>query len=186
MVMPHDLLEDNSTLHRHLHAFCIRPRINFESQQEDEEVLVTLRAHPATQIPWIVTVIFLALLPPFLDVILASFFSSLEIFFFNLVWYSFLASYAFINFLMWLFNVGIITNRRIVDVDYENILIKELTGSSITDVTDVTAVTTGFVRSLFSYGDVFVQTAGVHQNIEFLKVPDPSEVVSIINKLMRR
>ena len=72
-----------------------------------------------------------------------------------------------------------------IDVDYPNILIKEETGSSIEDATDVTAQTTGFIRALFHYGDIYIQTAGIMQNIEFLKVPDPDNVVSIINRLMR-
>jgi len=183
--MPLHAFEHKESVHRHLHTFCIRPDIRFDSQHDDEEVLLVLRAHPITLIPWIITSIILVLVPPFINLVLSNFFSLKEIFFIDLIWYSFVFSYAFINLLLWIFNVGIVTNYRMIDVDYPNILIKEETGSSIEDATDLTAQTTGFIRALFHYGDIYIQTAGIMQNIEFLKVPDPDNVVSIINRLMR-
>ena len=83
-----------------------------------------------------------------------------------------------------MYNVGIVTNERILDVDFNMIIQKQVSGTSLAKVTDVTERTTGFVRSLFQFGDVYVQTAGEEQNIEFHAVPEPVEIVSIINKLM--
>jgi hypothetical protein len=80
--------------------------------------------------------------------------------------------------------VGLITNERIVDVDFYNVLYKEVTATRIEKIEDVTSKSGGFIESFFHYGDVFVQTAGNELNIEFLEVPSPSRVVRIINDLM--
>lgn len=144
-----------------------------------------VRAHPVTFIPWIATSVLFFILPIFLNVFLINFFSLREVLFIDLFWYSALFSYIFLQIISWLFNVGIVTDQRLIDIDYSMILSKRSTGTSLEDITDATEKTTGYLRSLFKYGDVFVQTAGTEQNIEFLKVPEPADVVSIINRLMR-
>ena len=183
--MPIDVFESSETYHKLLHAYSVHPNVRFESQHNDEEILLMVRAHPITFVPWIATALGLFIVPIFLNVLLVNFMTFRQILFFDLFWYSFIFSYVLVHILGWLFNVGIVTNQRVVDIDYSAILHKEVTGTSIEDITDVTAKTTGFIYSLFSFGNVFVQTAGKNQNIEFLRVPDPAEVTSIINRLMR-
>src|SRR3990167_4660730 len=91
----------------------------------------------------------------------------------------------FINFLLWAYNVGILTSHRILDIDYVSILQKEVSGSTLDDITDVTGTTTGFFRAIFDYGDIFIQTAGLTQNIEFRGVPEPNVVVAIVSRVIR-
>ena len=50
-------------------------------------------------------------------------------------------------------------------------------------IEDVSYTQIGFVRSLFNYGDVMVQTAGAENNIEYDRVPRPSVVADIIGDL---
>ena len=107
-----------------------------------------------------------------------------EAIFIVLFGYSILFSYIFFNILLWLFNVGIVSNHRIIDVDYHLVLFKEITATSISDVADVTGTTSGFIRSLFQFGDIHIQTAGKSANIEFNNVPQVDQVVSIINRIM--
>lgn len=171
--------------HLHLHAFCLHPNVRFESQTKDEEVVLTLRAHPITQISWITIALIMFFLPVFFNIPLVDFLTNNQIFFINFFWYSFLISYVFLNILNYLFNVGIVTNKRIVDVDFHGILYKETTASSIDKIEDVTIKSAGYIPSLFNFGNVFVQTAGNEQNIEFINVPKPTEAASIINQLMK-
>jgi hypothetical protein len=168
-----------------LYSYAVRPKVSFETQQEGEEVLLLVRAHPATFVPWIVTAVFFFLLPMFLNVFLVGFLEFREILFINLFWYSGVFSYVFLQILGWLFNVGIITNLRIIDIDYSMVLNKSITATSIEDVADASEKTTGFIRSIIQYGDVHIQTAGIHQNIEFSAIPYPSAVVATVNELMK-
>lgn len=78
-----------------------------------------------------------------------------------------------------------VTNERIVDVDFHGTLYKEVSASSIGKIEDVTIKTGGFAASLFHYGNLFIQTAGTEGNIEFINIPNPTQAASIINNLMR-
>lgn len=173
------------TKHKYFHSFCVNPRTRFDGQNEGEKVILLLRKHPVTQIPWITATIVLFLAPLFLNVFLGSLVAFRQLIFINILWYALLYSYIIINVLNYLFNVGIVTNFRIVDIDFNNVLYKEIDETILSKVEDVTTKTGGFIRSFFRFGDLYVQTAGTRENIEFLAIPDPTEAATIINELMR-
>lgn len=170
--------------HHYLHSFCLYPDTKFEAQGPNETLILLLRAHPFTQIPWIINTIFIALLFLVLYFFISSYLSFQQGIFLIIVGVVFLGSFVWFNFLSWFFNVGIITNERIIDMDYHGIIYKEITGTHINRVEDITVKSGGFFESFFDYGDIFVQTAGKEANIEFANVPKSSEVVRIINNLI--
>ncbi len=167
-------------------AFAPRPtKIHFETQEAKEKVLLLVRKHPITNIPWILLVILMAL-APFLvfaitnfDFVPANFRLILTLF-----WYLFVFAYGFERFLSWFFNVNIITDERVVDVNFPNILYRDISQTKIDQVQDVSVKVGGFVRSLFNYGDVLIQTAGTIPEIEFIDVPFPGKIVKILNQLV--
>ncbi len=176
----------HTTRHRFLHAFCTYPAMRFETQSSTEHVILLLRAHPITQVFWILAVFIMLILTFFVSLFLERVLNTQQLIFAVLFWFGVIASYAFLNILNWLFNVGIVTNERIVDVDFHGTLYKELSASSIDKIEDVTVKTGGFSASLFNYGNLFVQTAGTEKNIEFINIPNPVQADSIINNLMRQ
>lgn len=182
--MHKDIVDGNERRNKHFYSFCIRPPVTIDGQFKDENIILLVRSHPITFIPWVVSACALLLAPLILNIFIIEFLSVSEILFVNVFWYSGVFSYIFINVLSWLFNVGIVTDHRIIDIDYTNILNKFVTATSLEDVTDVSEKTTGYIRSLFQYGDVQLQTSGIKQDVEFTAVPEPSEVVAVINKLM--
>jgi len=101
-----------------------------------------------------------------------------------LLWYLFTFSYLLVNFILWYFTVSIVSNERIIDIDFLNVLHKKFSETRIAKVEDVTQRTGGFIQAFFNYGDVFVQTAANEQVFQFHAVPQPDEVVRIINQLM--
>ncbi len=167
-----------------LNSFCIRPVARFETQHENEVILLLVRAHPITLVPHILFTVLLGVIPLVIDYPLAQYVTPAELIVINIFFLSMAFSYIFWQVFKWMYNVGIVTNERILDVDFMMIVRKQIAGTSLAKITDVTERTSGFARSLFQYGDVFVQTAGEEQNIEFHAVPEPVEIVSIINKLM--
>ncbi len=168
---------------RYLHSLVDFPRVKFELQENTEEIILLVRAHPITFIPWVSAAIIFFILPMIFNVFLTNFFNIREILFINLFWYCMLFSYVFMNILYWLFNVGLITNKRVIDVDYSLIVYKEVSEASIDDITDATARTGGFLGTLLNYGNVLIQTPGANQSIEFLSIPEPDTVGSTINKM---
>ncbi len=179
----HPNFHTKTTKHGLLHSFCYYPRLRFDTQHPEEQVVLVVRAHPITQIPWIAMAVFLLFLSFPAGALFFSILLPTQALFLISFWYVLLSSYVFINVLFWLFNVGIITNERVIDVDYFNVLDKEVTEASTQDIADVTSNTIGFIPSYFDYGGVFVQTSGATQGVEYLKVPHPAEVASVISQL---
>lgn len=167
-----------------LHSFGFYPSLRFETQEKDEDPILLLRMHPITQVYWVINGLFFLIILFFLNLIISSYFSMGQIIFFNIFFGSLILSYFWFNFLNWYFNVGIITNKKIVDVDYHGVIYKEVTMTKINNVEDITSKTGGYFSSIFDYGNVFIQTAGTEANIEYVNIPHPSQVVSLINNLV--
>ena len=174
-----------------LSAFLIRPLgVRFAAQEKKEKIILLLRRHPVTNLPWIAFLIFLLLAPSFLfpllgflKIIPAALPFELKLIV-TLFWYLGCFGFFLVQFLLWYFNVNIITNKRIIDIDFIYLLYKETTATRIAQVEDVTYKMGGIVRTIFNFGDVFIHTAGPEQNIEFLAVPRPVQVTKTIVELM--
>lgn len=171
---------------RYMHAFSVMPKVRFETQEQDEQVFLILRAHPITQIPWLLNTLFGLIILIIMNFVLPNFLGINQLLFLNVMVIIFLFSYIWLNFLLYFYNVGIVTNKRILDIDFYSILYREVTETRLSKVEDITSRTAGFFGSLFNFGHVHVQTAGTETNIEFLNVPDPSMAVRIINNLLPR
>lgn len=174
-----------------LGAFIMRPaRAHFATQGPNESILLFLRQHPITQIPWIATAILLMLIP----LVVFPFFGEINIFSFTLpplytivitlFWYLATFAFIFVNFILWYYNINIVTNLRVVDIDFIYLLVQEVAATRITHIEDVAYKRIGVFALLFDYGDVFIQTAGAEANIEFLRIPHPKRVTQLIIELM--
>ena len=176
-------MNTNQTSHNLLHTFCIRPAFRFQTQGDGEEVILVVRAHPITQIGWLINSLFILVFLLALDYFFSFFltpFQSLFAFTFSL---TIVVSYAWLNILNWFFNVGIITNERVVDIDLHSVIYKEITDARLERIQDITEKAGGFFESFFDYGHLYIQTAGGEQNIEFDSIPYPARVVKIIHEL---
>ncbi len=175
---------------RLLHSFCALPKADFNTREKGEKIILILRAHPITQLPWIfnsfVFVILIVGLNVYLRIAFSNFFSFYELLALNIFLLAVLFSYIVINITSWFFNVGIVTNKRVLDLDYQPLTFRNFSGTKIENIEDISSISAGPFSNIFRYGNVIVQTAGTEQNIEFLKVPYPDEVVKIINKLITK
>lgn len=178
-------MDPTAEKHEVMNSFIFHPKnVHFESQQANEEVILILRAHPVTQIGWLINSLFVTILIIVLNFVLPIILTPGQILFFNFFAGAALFAYMWYNFLLWFFNVGIITNQRIVDIDFRSILYKEVTAAKDDKVEEVTSRSAGYLGSLFDYGNVYVETASNEINIEFERVPHPAMVVQIINELV--
>jgi hypothetical protein len=169
-----------------LKAFAAKPTNTFfDSQANDEKVLLLLRQHPITQVKWIVIAIILIVLPFFLQFVPLLEFLPLR---FHLVaaigWYLMVIGFSLEAFLDWFFNVYIITDERVIDVDFSSLLFKNVSYAKIDRIEDVSFTTSGTLGAIFDYGTVVVQTAATLQEFEFEHVPYPSKVTTFINELI--
>src|SRR3989338_3862561 len=171
-----------------LSAFAERTDgVTFANQKSHEEIVLFLRAHLITNFLWVIITIFLLFIPLLSSAVAnfipnpLSFVSGDFIPFFLIFFYLIVFSYAFLNFLNWFYNITLITNLGVVDIDYSGLLYHDVAFTNFNLVEDVNYTKVGFFRSLFNYGDVFVQTAGGRENLEALGVPNPAKAAHTIS-----
>ena len=172
-------------------AFSVCPAgVSFGESEEGETILLLLRAHLVTNIPWI-AISFLLLIIPLILLPLLSGLGSFGVgagagLVFILFWYAGTLTYAFLNFLYWYFNVYIVTNERIIDTDWYSVVIRKVSSTQIAKIQDVSATQVGVFPGVFDYGNVQIQTAGEEENFEFVSVPHPQLIAKQINELMEK
>ena len=120
-----ETIKNEKPTHNNFTAFAPKPqKVVFDSQLRNEEIVLLLRQHPITQFSKLLIICFGILFPILL---FASPFLSFLPFNYKVAtvigWYLILSGFAFQSFLAWYFRVFIITNRRVIDVDFYSIVI---------------------------------------------------------------
>lgn len=178
---------ERHVLHSHspLSSYCYFPDgIKFVAKDSHEKIVLFLRRHPITNLGWIIVSLILFAAPMILDRFpLLSFLPENYQFIAMLSWYLIAIAYAFESFLDWYFSVYLITDERVFDVDFVNLIYREITEANIDQIQDVTVRMGSVVRTIFDYGDVLIQTASETARIEFEALPHPDKVTKVLREL---
>jgi membrane protein YdbS with pleckstrin-like domain len=166
-------------------SFLARPKVfSFDNRHNEEEIILVLRRHWFTNLSWIILIIIMLLVPIFLNnVPLLSFFPPNYHFVFIAFWYLITFAIAFEKFISWYFNVFILTEERVIDIDFDNLLYKNISEAKISMIQDVTVTQGGVSQTLLNYGSVYIQTASEVPQIEVLKVPNPNLILKIFQQM---
>lgn len=153
--------------------------------QKDESVVKVFHHHPTLFLlrgSGLVMVSF-----PFF--LVASFFSGLmpmayQILLFASIGLFFLTFLAYDQILYWLDRL-IITNKRILHIDWKSAFKKSETEAEIEDIQDIKTVNTGVLSSLpfFNYGSFTVETSSSKISIIFTEAPNPDEIKDLLYHL---
>lgn len=173
-------------------AYAVHPKaVRFETQEETEEVILFLRQHLIHIVPWFFVGGLMALAPtvafPFamrfvrlpFDVPVGYIIVG------TVFWYVVTFGFVLTKFIHWFYNIFIVTNERIIDIDFINLLYKEFSEAQLARVQDISYRTSGILATMFNYGNVLIQTAGEQPNFVFESVPHPEDVVDVISDLSR-
>lgn len=175
-----------------LGQFIREPRgVHFDGQDNEEKILLFLRQHVIVNIKWVfITAILLFVLPIF-DFFLGFGGTSVSLlvpakYYFILRFFLalFTFGYFFENFLSWYFNSYIVTNKRVVDIDFYGIIHRRFSEAPLRNIEDITNSISGFGQVIFHYGDVAIQTAAEAREITFENVPNPDKVQDIVSDLI--
>ena len=168
-----------------LSSSLILPKVfSFVERDDNETVLIALRPHWFTNVSWILLSIILFFCPPLLKFVpLINTLPANYQFVLSLAWYMVSLAFVFEKFMSWYFDVYIITNVRVIDIDFYNLLSKKFSEAELSRIQDVTTEFSGVSQTMFNYGNVLIQTAAEIDEITFTKVPHPDKVVKIIQEL---
>ncbi len=170
-----------------LGAMAVLPAdASFETKDEEEQVILVLRQHMITNLGWIILASFLILVPlwVFTFGLFPESIASKYRLLLTLIWELLTFGYTLEQFLIWFFNVYIVTNERIIDIDFHNLLLREISDADLDKIQDVTIKGAGVGAAFFHFGDIRIQTAAEIQEFEFNAVPHPEIVARVIRELI--
>ncbi len=159
-------------------------RVHFETQEAKEKIILLLRQHWFTQVGWVLAAAALLFIPILFNVIpIIDFLPANYRFMTVLVWYLLVIAFVYEQFLSWFFDVWLITDERVIDIHFSNLLYKQVSEAKIDNIEDVTYNQGGVIKALFDYGNVSLQTAAEQRLFEIKNVPHPNRVVQVLNEL---
>lgn len=167
-------------------SFMPKPiSVKFDNQDKRENIILVLRQHPATQIQKLLIVLLLSLAPFLMNSVgVFSFLPGNYQFATFVLWFLLVSGFSLEVFLTWFFSVYIITDERVIDVDFLSLIYKDISSAKIDKIEDVKAVTGGAFQSIMNYGTVSMQTAGAKVELQFENIPQPAKVTKLLNELI--
>ena len=168
------------------HSFMSFPKeLNFHGKEKGEQVVLIIRSHWIVTVPYLFLAILIFVLPFVLASLMPTFFSSIALLI-SLIITSLLVSLGIMvsTFVKWFYTVHIITDQRVVDLDFTSIMSHSMAEAQLEKIEDVTHKQLGVVGSIFDVGSVYIQTAGAQNEIEFSNVPRPREIHDILFDLL--
>lgn len=186
-----DILQQVNNSNHLLKSICIMPKISFSAQQHKEVPVLLVRRHTFY----------------LLTAILGSFLWLLIGILFNLTWHLTLKNVVSDSLLLkiqtftllyavgitisamiyalskWFYNLFLITNYRVIDLDFRTLNKTSWTDALLSKIEDTEVRNTGLIESMLDLGDIYVQTAGSKDKIEIRRVPKPMKVQNILLEL---
>jgi membrane protein YdbS with pleckstrin-like domain len=162
------------------------------NQRENEKVMMFMRRHWFAIVTIIIALILLTIIPIALGLFFADLVSDwlahdilgpitviIASLYFLSIWL-----FAFLEFTDYYLDTWIVTNERIINIEQEGLFHRTASELDLAAVQDVTAEIRGILQTVFTYGNVFVQTAGSKGRFHFKNINNPEEVKEKINRLV--
>ena len=167
-------------------SFMSFPRgLTFVGKEKEEEVVLIVRTHWIMYISYAFASLACLIAPFVLLAILPALKEStslvLGIFLVSILLALTILVYAGVR---WFYNVNIITDQRVIDLDFTSALSHTSSEARLENIEDVTHKQIGLLGSVFDIGTVYIQTAGAKAEIEFGNVPRPREIQDVLYDLL--
>ncbi|MEK7617744.1 MAG: PH domain-containing protein [Patescibacteria group bacterium] len=102
-----------------------------------------------------------------------------------ITWTFLVILYAVYKFILWLINVYLITNKRLIAVIYKSLINKTVLETPIERIHNISAQTKGLAHSLLKIGDVTVQVASLTQPMVLKNLKNPEDIKDFLWKTHR-
>jgi hypothetical protein len=162
------------------------------NQRENEKVMLFMRRHWFAVLTIIIAFVLLTGIPLVIgfyfretlniwmqNQITGSLIAVLASMYFLAVWLL-----AFIEFTDFYLDTWIVTNERIINIEQEGLFHRTASELDLAAVQDTTAEIRGIMQTVFTYGNVYVQTAGEKGRFLFKNIDNPEHVKEVVTKLV--
>lgn len=150
--------------------------------QKGERVISVVRRHPVFLIGRLAVVVFAVAVPAGVALAVGLSSQSVPVLIAGAAW---LTGWLIVAYLMWYRYVNdlwILTNQRLIDSVKRNWFHHELSSADLINVEDINLVRSGCLATLFNFGDVRCQTAGTQENFVLSSIPNPADVLDLIDE----
>lgn len=150
--------------------------------REGEKVVEYYRKHEFTLLPKIIQCFFLLYIPWYLGLRYEFVFSNSVHTRIFIIWTLIVIAIFLRAFLVWRMNVYYLTNERLLHIEHEkgSLFKKTVSEATLFGIQNVSFKTTGFLSSIFRYGDVIVQPEGFSSVLVLKQVPNPAKIKDVI------
>lgn len=155
---------------------------------EEDKIVIFTRRHWISMLGTIILIALMFLIP--IVILAAMFFTNRGIFsgialnfivIGGSIYYLVAAAYAFTEWISYYYDIFIVTEDEIIDINQEGIFDRSITEVSLLRVQDVSARIKGFLPTIFAYGDVVAESAGENTRTYIIdSIPNPVEVANKI------
>ncbi len=105
--------------------------------------------------------------------------------FFQNSFFIFIWLFFFITWIDYYFDVWIVTNERIVNINQKGLFSREVSELEMEKIQDITVEVLGIIPTFFNYGNLYIQTAGETERFIFARVPNPYAIKDLIMNLQK-
>lgn len=154
-----------------------------EDKKPYEKIIVLLRRHWFTLFLKLLAFLLIGLIPvgviqifKLVEIPDISPWTGTALIIFYLMW-----SYGlFYTLTMYLLDVWIITDHRVVDSEQHGFFSRTVAELNLYRIQDISVEISGIIPTFFDYGDLEIQTAGTAEKFFFKQIPDPNGVKDIV------
>ncbi|MFH1225671.1 MAG: PH domain-containing protein [bacterium] len=87
---------------------------------------------------------------------------------------------------VWYFNLFIITNQRVIDVEQNGFFERTVSSAAYNRIRDTAFRTKGLWQTIFNYGTVIIEIANAQVRLEIRNIKQPKEIQEIITALSQQ
>lgn len=100
--------------------------------------------------------------------------------FFGSSWLFFLWIIFFMNWTDYYLDVLVITNKKLIDVEQQGLFRRDVATAPIGNVQDIKIEIKGVIRSIFDFGNLYIQTGAVERELLIKDIKSPAKVKAVI------
>lgn len=158
------------------------PRPSFEGQRLDEDIILIKRQHPWVLVRTglvVVLILFVASLP----LLIPGGGIGLKLLALGVAAALIVGS---LRFYMWFHTIYVLTNHRVVGVEQQKLLLRQVSEVPLENIQNITHIKKGFGSNMFDFGDLNIQTSGSQIAMAIVSVDNPLETQQKIIDAMRK
>lgn len=166
---------------------------NFPGQRPHEEIFTVIHRHWFNILSHFVTLLFFGLgtlafffLAPWVASQLNIVLSPATTVFITTTLLLFLWVYAFFIWIDYYFDVWVITDERILNIEQRGLFTRVISEVQLEKIQDITTRVGGFIPTLLNYGDILIQSAGQEHYFHFRNVGNPDDHKEDITQLVKK